>query len=149
MTNAELAAILSDTSKRVSGDIVWQPDEDHSFSVEFLVQVTSDPGWPLVVRGSYNGLVPAVTYALILKNVGRIYALDMGREHHNPNCRFIGDVHKHKWSEQLRDKEAYVPDDITAHASDPVSVWEQFCQEASIRHVGHLHLPPPIQKELF
>lgn len=149
LTNAEVEAILRDESKRVFGDIAWKSDEDHSLAVEFVVPLESEMGWPLVARGSYNRHVPAVSFALILKNVGRIYALDVGKEHHNPQCVYTGDLHKHRWNEQFRDKEAYVPTDITAAATDPVHVWEQFCLEALITHDGKLHAPPPIQRELF
>lgn len=122
LTDAEFAAILEDTSKRVRTDIVWQEDEDHSPSVEFRVEVESSAGWPLFIRGSYNPLIPALSYVLILKTVGRVYGLDMGKDHHNPQCDQVGEKHKHKWTERFRDKEAYVPNDITKQASDPVAV---------------------------
>lgn len=48
----------------------------------------------------------------------------------------------------MRDKEAYVPGDITAPVADPVAVWKQFCSEASITHNGELHAPPMVQLEL-
>lgn len=86
---------------------------------------------------------------MILKTAGRVYALDLGKEHHNPQCDKVGEKHKHRWTEQFRDKEAYVPDDITALASDPVLVWRQFCCEAKIAHNGTLSAPLPVQKELF
>lgn len=57
--------------------------------------------------------------------------------------------HKHRWTEQYRDKQAYVPGDITAHQSDPVSVWSQFCAEARITHNGTMQDPPKFQGELF
>jgi hypothetical protein len=63
---------------------------------------------------------------LILKTAGRIYGLDLGKEHHNPQCQQVGDKHKHRWTEQFHDKEAYVPDDITATAENPVEVWTEF-----------------------
>ncbi len=55
----------------------------------------------------------------------------MGKDHHNPSCVNIGEKHKHRWNEQLRDKDAYVPEDITASVTDPVAVWQQFCTEES------------------
>lgn len=149
LTNTEFEAILNDSSKRIDGDIVWQQDEDHSYAVEFRVEVQSDAGWPLVVRGSYNPLIPALSYVLILKTAGRVYALDLGKKHHNPQCVLVGEKHKHRWTERFRDKEAYVPGDITAPASDPVAVWKQFCTEANIHHTGVLHAPPPWQRRFF
>ncbi len=149
LTNAEFEAILSDTSKRIDGDIVWQEDEDHSPCVEFREEVQSSAGWPLFVRGSYNHLIPALSYVLILKTAGRIYGLDLGKDHHNPRCDQVGEKHKHKWIEEFRDKEAYVPDDITAPASELVEVWRQFCAEAKLTHNGDLAAPPPVQGDLF
>lgn len=149
LTNAEFQAILDDASKRIEGDIVWQTDEDHSPCFEFRAEVLSSAGWPLFVRGSYNPLVKALSYVLILKTVGRIYALDLGKDHHNPQCAYVGEKHKHRWTEQFRDKEAYVPPDITANVGDPVAVWQQFCAEAQITHTGTLRTVPPIQQELF
>lgn len=149
ITNLEFTSIIEDGSKRIEGDIAWCEDEDHSPAVEFRVEVLSGTGWPLFVRGSYNRLAGALTYALILKTEGRIYALDLGKDHHNPQCTSTGEIHKHRWTEQFRDKEAYVPNDITAPVYDPAAVWEQFCREAGIEHRGKLAPPPALQEELF
>lgn len=149
LTQSEFEAILADESKIITGDIAWQEDEDHSPSVEFRVEVTSEPGYPLFVRGSFNPLIPAVTFAVIHKGAGRIYALDLGKDHHNPDCVNVGEKHKHRWKESVRDKEAYVPPDISAAASQPVLLWQQFCKEAKIRHEGTFRPPPPHQQELF
>ena len=81
--------------------------------------------------------------------VGRIYGLDLGKDHHNPQCNQVGEKHKHKWTEQFRDKQAYVPDDITEAASDPQAVWKQFCGEARLSHNGTLPAPPLQQEDLF
>lgn len=149
LTDKEFQDILNDPTKRIDGDIIWQNDEDHSPSVEFRTEVLSDAGWPLIVRGSYNPLIPALSYVLIHKSFGRIYGLDMGKDHHNPQCNLVGEKHKHRWTERFRDKEAYVPIDITAPASDPVTVWSQFCEETKLKHNGRLLNPPPLQRRLF
>ncbi|MDZ7754469.1 MAG: hypothetical protein U5S82_23180 [Gammaproteobacteria bacterium] len=150
LTNAEFASILEDNSKEINGGIEWTEDEDHSPAVEFRVEIHSDVGWPLFVRGSYNRYAGTLSYMLILKTDGRIYGLDMGKDHHNPECTQVGEKHKHSWTEQFRDKEAYVPEDITTLATEPVAVWEQFCAEAKIKHVGgRLAQPPAVQEELL
>jgi len=149
LSQTEFDTIMNDASKRVEGDLSWEEDEDHSPSVEFRAEVRSDAGWPLFARGSYNPLIPALSFTLILKTEGRIYALDLGKEHHNPQCNHVGETHKHQWSERFRDKEAYEPKDITAPAADPAAVWRQFCAEAGLTHQGKLHAPPPVQRELF
>ena len=149
LTNAEFEAILASPSKRIVGDLAWAEDEDHSPSVEFRAEVQSDAGWPLFVRGSYNQLIGALSYTLILKTTGRVYGLDLGKEHHNPTCDQVGEKHKHRWKEQFKDKEAYVPAEITAPVNDPVAVWQQFCRESGITHQGNLSAPPTLQKDQF
>lgn len=149
LTQTEFEALLADASKRIEGDIGWTEDEDHSPAVEFRVEVRSDAGYPLFIRGSFNPLARALTYVLIHRGVGRIYCLDMGKDHHNPNCEHTGETHKHRWTEALRDKEAYAPKDITVVIDDPVMVWRQFCAEARITHNGVLHAPPPRQEDLL
>lgn len=149
MLQSEFEALLADTTKRIRGDISWSEDEDHSPAVEFRVEVTSQIGYTLSVRGSYNSAGQTLTFALIHRAFGRIYALDMGKDHHNPSCSNVGEKHKHRWNERLRDKEAYVPEDITASVTEPVTVWQQFCLESRITHEGVMHEPPPLQLELF
>ena len=149
LTNSEFEAILSDTSKRILENIEWQEDEDHSPAVEFRVEVKSTSGWPLFVCGSFNQLAGTLTYAMILKTAGRVYALDLGKDHHNPQCNQVGEKHKHRWTEQFRDKEAYVPPDITTGVEDPVTVWQQFCAEANITHHRTMETPKPPRGDFF
>lgn len=149
MTNTEFETILADTTKSIVGDISWSVDEDHSPSVEFRAEIQSDAGWPLFVRASYYPLINAITYALILKTEGRIYALDIGKDHHNPTCEQVGEVHKHRWTEQFKDKYAYDPVDISRESCDPLVIWKEFCLEAKLAHSGRLYPPPPIQKDFL
>ena len=149
LTDSEFPSILNDTSKKIESDIEWREDEDHSPSLEFRAEIQSEAGWPLFVKGSYNSLANTLSYVLILQTDGRIYGLDLGKGHRNPSTQEqVGDKHKHKWSEQYRDKDAYIPNDITAQASQPKDVWSQFCIEAKIEHNGKM-LPPSIQENLF
>lgn len=147
ITQQEFEEILADTSKRVEGDVVWSEDADHSPAREFRVEVRSDAGWPLLVVGRYNPYAGKLSYVLLHRGAGRIYGLDLGADHHNPSCQRVGEKHKHRWTEAFRDKEAYVPSDITAGWDEPVEVWSQFCREARITHQGRMH-PPSLQQEL-
>lgn len=148
MNQIDFEALINDQSKRIEGDISWVEDEDHSPALEFRTEVLSNPGYPVFIKGSYNALAETLTYALIHRGSGRIYGLDMGKDHHNPTCQYVGEKHKHRWNEPLRDKEAYCPDDITAKVTSPVDVWRQFCAEANIIHAGIMH-SPPAQLELL
>ena len=149
LTDAEFEALLEDESKRIRGDIAWREDEDHSPALEFRVDVESTNGWPLLLKGRYNPAAGTLTYALILKTTGRVYGLDLGKDHHNPTCEQVGERHKHRWSERYGDKEAYVPDDLSAPVSDPVAVWREFCAEARIQHDGIMRRPSATQGELW
>jgi hypothetical protein len=135
LSDTEFAAILSD-AKSIQGDIFWQEDEDHSPSVQFRADITSQGGWDLFVQGRYNRRAGKLTYVIVLRTAGRIFGLCVGIDHHNPRCNQVGETHMHQWSEQYRDKEAFVPNSITAPFHDPLAVWGQFCAEAGIRHVG-------------
>lgn len=146
LTEAEFNALLNDSSKRITTDISWSEDEDHSPAVEFRVKVESDPGYPLFVKGSFNAMAKTLSYTIVHKQTGRVYALDMGKDHKNPDGELVGEKHKHRWSEKYRDKYAYVPPDITAPGSDPIAVWEQFCKEALIEHRGTMNPPPPVSE---
>ncbi len=148
LKDADFTLILEDTSKRIDGNIVWKEDEDHSPARQFQAEVKSEKDWPLFINGRYNPLINSLSYVLIMRSVGRIYGLDLGKDHHNPQGEQVGEKHKHKWSEKYRDKEAYAPSDITASVSNPVAVWKQFCTEARIQHNGAL-LSLSIQEEMF
>jgi hypothetical protein len=149
MLQTEFETLINDQTKRIIGDISWTEDEDHSPAFEFRIEVQSDPGWPLFVKGSYNALANTLTYSLVHRGSGRIYALDLRKDHHNPACQNLGEKHKHRWTEAFRDKEAYIPLDITAASHQPREVWIEFCAEAKIIHQGVLHAPPVIQEELL
>ena len=95
------------------------------------------------MRGSYNHEAQTLSYTLIYRGVGRVYALDLGKRHRNPDGTMVGEVHKHKWSDPDREKNAYEPKDITAPLSDPQGVWKQFLAESRIDHKGILHSPVP------
>lgn len=76
-----------------------------------------------------------------------MYALDLGKDHRNPEGVRIGEKHKHRWMDGFRDTSAYVPVDITETWDRPLAVWDQFCAEARLRHDGMMHAPQ-LQDEL-
>ncbi len=70
---------------------------------------------------------------------GCIVRLELGKvKHRNPSAEWLIGTHKHRWSEQFRDKQAYVPDDITYAWDKPRQVWIQFCDEIGVSHLGNL-----------
>jgi len=148
ISQTEFDAMMEDTGKWIEGDLRWREDSDHSPGVEFRAEVRSDVGYPLWINGRYNRLAGTLSYTLIHRATGRVYALDLGADHHNPTCQRVGEKHKHRWTDQHADKLVYVPADITAVADDPVQVWQQFCAEARISHHGGFEHPPVVQEEL-
>ena len=146
MKQNEFEAMIQDTTKTIVGDIAWSEDEDHSPVVEFKVQISESA---LFVKGSFNPLARTLSFTLFHPASGRLYGLDLGKDHRNPDGQMVGEKHKHRWNEPVQAREAYVPSDITASVDDPVSVWSQFCDEAVITHYGTLQRPPDIQLELI
>lgn len=134
--DADFATIMAE-EKRIISDIEWAVDEDHSPARTFRVDVDTDAGWPLFVQGRYNPQARKLSYSVILRTNGRIYGLDLGRNHAP-----AGENHKH------RNREVYSPDDITAPYNDPVAVWTQFCREAGIQHNGRMY-QPSVPRRLF
>ena len=141
ITEQEFDHILSDETKKIEINLAWKDDEDHSPARVFRTAVLSDEAYPLEVVGRWNPKAAKLSYVLLHRNSGRIYGLDMGARHRNPTGEEVGETHKHRWTTEFRDKEAYVPLDITATWDQPVVVWEQFCAEAGIAHLGTLDEP--------
>ncbi|GBF80954.1 hypothetical protein [Aphanothece sacrum] len=52
-------------------------------------------------------------------------------------------------SKMYKDKQAYVPPDITASVDEPTTVWQQFCIESNITHNGLMNDPPLSQLDIF
>ncbi len=143
MTQAEFDALMADATKRIVGDIVWLPDPQHTPALNFRKEVVSATGPGLYMKGWYNPASCKLAYTLIHRQAGRIYALNLGREHRNPTGEQVGEKHKHSWTQESRDKLAYAPSDITESWNRPIEVWRQFCREARIAHEGTMNTPVP------
>ena len=145
MSQQEYDSIIDDNTKIIAEDILWEND-NHTPTAKFRIEVQSDSEHPIFINGWYNPSSGKLSYAIIHRSVGRIYGLDMGSEHKNPDGVPVGEKHKNYWREGQRDKWAYAPEDITESWRRPVEVWRQFCDEAKLRHLGIMH-PPTIQME--
>lgn len=147
ITQQEFEAILADTTKRIEGDLMWRDDTDKWPAKEFRAPVLFDGGDYLGIVGRWNPLTGKLSYALLHHGTGRVYGLDIGTDHRNPTGEYVGETHKHYWTDDYQDKQAYAPEDITARWDQPVQVWRQFCTEAGVVHSGTLE-PPVWQKEM-
>lgn len=155
LSQAEFEQIIADPNKYVDGDVIWDKNKRNPPAFEFRVDIISDESYPLIIKGWYNSFANKLSYAIIhTKSCNRIYALDLGEDHQNPDRVKIGRKHKHRWfngylnNQFIGDKRAYVPNDITALANDPVGVWEQFCLESKITHNGIMQKPQVLPLDL-
>ena len=150
MTNEEFAAIVTDATKRIEGNIRWGEHPQRAGAQEFRAPIDSDAGYPLFVVGRYNDAMGKLTYAIIHWNEGPIYVLHLGISHLNPGSsegatrKLLECTHKHYWTEQHRGRLAYQPREITETWECPLEVWHRFCAEARIDHRGNLE-PPATQ----
>lgn len=142
LSQGEYQAIIDDQSKVITADIVWRRSRQILSAMEFRVNINNEEGYPIFLRGWYNPDSGKLSYSIIHRNVGRIYGLDLGAEHRNPDGRLIGETHKNYWWEGDHDKWAYSPEDITETWNNPIGVWEQFCDEVNLNHSGRMR--PPI-----
>lgn len=133
-------AIINDDSKAITEDIVWER-ASNSPAREFRIDIDSSEGYPIFVKGWFNPYSGKLSYGIIHRSVGRIYGLDLGADHRNPDGERVGEKHKNYWVPGSRDKWAYVPQDISETWNRPVAVWSQFCKEARLYHSGTIHNP--------
>ena len=146
LSSREYELIISDGTKVINEDIIWEGPLD-SPTREFRIDIDSDEAYPIFVKGWYNAASGKLSYSIIHRIVGRIYGLDLGADHVNPDGQHVGEKHKNYWVSGSRDKWAYVPENITEPWDRPVDVWDQFCAEARLRHIGTMQ--PPIVQRTF
>ena len=137
----EYEAIIGDDSKVITEDIRWERPANSSIR-KFRAEISSGAGYPIFVDGWFNSRAGKLSYSIIHRTLGdRIYGLDLGAEHQNPDGENVGEKHKNYWVPGCRDKWAYEPEDITETWDHPVEVWGQFCTEANLRHSGTMQPP--------
>ncbi len=140
LSQVEYDAIINDETKVIAGNIEWEGNR-HSPARKFRVDIDSSEGYPILVDAWCNFASAKLSFSIIHRSVGRIYGLDLGADHQNPDGTFVGEKHKNHWVPGSRDKWAYVPGDITETWEHPVEVWRQFCHEARISHYGEMQVP--------
>ena len=141
---------MSDKTKKIVENITWVGDKKKSEIVKFGVPVVSDSNYPIFVDGSYNRYLNRLSYKIIHREIGRrIYGLDMGKNHRNPDGELVGENHIHKWSEEYEDRKAYSAQEcVSSPATKPKEVWKEFCQEVNINFQGLMEEVPLVQLEV-
>src|SRR5713101_179602 len=92
MTQFEFEQLMADTTKRISGDISWSEDEDHSPTEEFRVDVASQTGYTLFMNGAYLMLTP---FEQITEKIGELFICSTLNEYIRIRTPFLypdGDV---------------------------------------------------------
>lgn len=149
LDDREIARLLADPGKRITGELRWTDDEDQSCGLEFSAELRAATGEALLVRGQRCDPAGSLRFALILRGVGRIAALDLGHPHQGPDGRRCPNLHFHRWSPPFRDHLA-APLTLPEGPEDPVqAAWQLFCRLARIAHDGRLAEPPPRQETLL
>lgn len=140
LSKAEVDAIIADPSKEIADDIVWSSARPNEAARTFRIPLTHAAPAQIQVYGWFNPMKANLSFSLIATSQ-RIYGLDMAGRHRNKDGQLFRGMHKQRWSDVAERAEAFVPDDITARWSEPRRVWEQFCAEANIAHLGTLEEP--------
>ena len=141
LNESVVLAIIADTTKAIEGDIEWQRQRTMGQAQRFRVPVTSQQREGLILQGWFSPAARKLSYTLFIPGHGRIYGLDLGAEHVNPDGERLVGTHKVRWTSEHEDRLAYVPEDITAEWFEPILVWQQFCAEASLSHEGTMVAP--------
>lgn len=154
LDDAAILALLADPDKRIVGDLRWTEVDDQPGSRELLAPVRCAASDLLLVRGQRCAAAGSLRFALLLRGVGRIAALDLGHAHQDPDGRRCGELHLHRWTPGRRDHhaEALALSELHpgAPASDPIAgAWHLFCRLLHITHDGALTDPPPAQETLL
>lgn len=51
MNQREFEALIADTTKIIRGNIIWKEEENHRPAVGFRIEVVSQHGYPLFIKG--------------------------------------------------------------------------------------------------
>lgn len=140
LSEAEVDEIIADPGKEIEGDIVWRSTRANGAAQTFQVLLTHASPAQIEVSGWFNPAKNNLSFSFIAKPQ-RIYGLDMSGRHTNKDGDVFRGMHKQRWSDAAKRAEAFVPHDITAGWNEPRRVWEQFCAEARITHVGTFEEP--------
>ena len=141
LSQQEYEGIINDTTKVIHDDIGWE-GTGNSPARHFTADIQSADGHPIFVKGWYNPSSGKLSYAIIHRSIGRIYGLDMGADHVNPDGESVGEKHKNYWVPGRRDKWAYVPEDITEAWNHPSAVWAiNSAPRLNLQHTGTIQDP--------
>ncbi len=84
-TDVDFEENISDKSKEIRKVIVWKADTDYPVAKEFRTKINLESGCSVVAHGPSNSLFGKLSYSKNHQGIARIYGLDLGADHRNPN----------------------------------------------------------------
>ncbi|HXX69640.1 MAG TPA: hypothetical protein VEK07_20825 [Polyangiaceae bacterium] len=140
LDEATVSTILSE-SKTLSATVL--KFERKGPYLKARVAVQSATGYDLAVEVTCNPVVGKISACLFVKGVkpgwARIYGVDVGDDHHNPDCQMAGDPHRHnRWSVVHGCRFASPAPEFTSVTEEMVA---RFLQECSITTAVQVQLP--------
>lgn len=129
---------------RITGEFRWRPAGKLRWKAELPLQGTYE-GARVKLTGTYNERGRNLSYSLIW-GASRVRGLDVdGPAHPNPNGELIPTPHKHRWTDEHDEREAYRPTDIRLEGIE--GILYDFLAECNIEFAG-VYFPPHRQGDL-
>ena len=134
MTTDEINAFLADTDKFLAGEFEWRRPNGR-FQFRQAVQYDNSANRKIELSIWCNLDAPTMTIAYFVSGIGRIYGFCLGVSHGNML------YHRHYGVGESAIVTP-LPDSIARPVDNPAEVWERFCAETSLTHVGDFRNPP-------
>lgn len=131
--------------KIIYEDIVWQ--HSHKKVYKFAVEIDIGENYELKLVGTANFLVDKYSYVLLIDGE-RVRAIDIGEDHHNPDCYYTGEYHFHNsWDE--KNKVRYAVALEYKHMTNLEKCLRIFLKECNIILTGNIIWPTDCQMEVL
>lgn len=148
ITEQQVGRILA-APKTVIEDVHWEPKGHvHWVGCELAVENQVRITLHLHLNANLQDRTK-YSFALIASRGHRIAGFDSGSSHvnrHSNNERWLGQAHKHRWTEVCRDSFAYTPADVDNTSVE--SAFVSFCKETGIEFQGKFAPVPAVQSTL-
>jgi len=148
LTDDQVAKVLA-APKTVTDSIKWQA-KGHVDWVACEAGVENALRLTLHIHANAN-LVDRKKFAfsLVLSRNYRVASFESCSSHRNRHTndqRWLGQPHKHRWTELCRDSFAYTPTDIDTRSVE--TAFRSFCKEIGVDFLGNVEQVPATQTAL-
>jgi hypothetical protein len=147
LSEEEIDDLLQSRTLYINGEIRWKQKSNQQY-FEFRLKVSGCDHDIELVCTKNPLLEKGYSFALLLEGK-RIRGFDPDGRHLNrfPKREQIVGIHKHKWTDDYEDSNAYVPNDIPS--TEISAAFYAFLNECNIRFDGTFVPPPVFQPGLF